>query len=43
MNITTFGINLAKNLFQVHGVDERCKAQQLKRTQMMRADAELLR
>jgi len=38
MNITTVGIDLAKNVFQVHGVDERCKAQlrkQLKRTQMM--------
>jgi hypothetical protein len=23
MNITTAGIDLAKNLFQVHGVDER--------------------
>ena len=27
MNITTIGIDLAKNVFQVHGVDERCKAQ----------------
>jgi transposase len=23
MNITTIGIDLAKNVFQVHGVDER--------------------
>ncbi|MGH8336991.1 MAG: IS110 family transposase, partial [Gammaproteobacteria bacterium] len=38
MNITTMGIDLAKNLFQVHGVDERGKAalrKQLKRTQLM--------
>jgi len=26
MKITTVGIDLAKNLFQVHGVDERGKA-----------------
>ena len=26
MNITTIGIDLAKNVFQVHGVDERAKA-----------------
>jgi hypothetical protein len=25
MNITTIGIDLAKNVFQVHGVDERAK------------------
>jgi transposase len=26
MKITTIGIDLAKNVFQVHGVDERGKA-----------------
>jgi transposase len=34
MKITTIGIDLAKNVFQVHGVDERGKAvvrKQLKR------------
>jgi len=39
MNITTLGIDLAKNLFQIHGVDERGQAvlrKQLKRTQMMK-------
>ena len=38
MKITTTGIDLAKNVFQVHGVDERGKAvlkKQLKRGQMM--------
>jgi len=38
MNITTIGIDLAKNVFQVHGADERGKAvlrKQLKRAQMM--------
>ena len=38
MNITTIGIDLAKNVFQIHGVDERGKAvlrKQLKRAQMM--------
>jgi transposase len=38
MKITTVGIDLAKNLFQVHGVDERGKTvlkKQLKRDQMM--------
>lgn len=37
MKITTIGIDLAKNVFQVHGVDERGKAvlrKQLKREQM---------
>jgi hypothetical protein len=37
MKITTIGIDLAKNVFQVHGVDERGKAvlkKQLKRDQM---------
>ncbi len=37
MKITTVGIDLAKNVFQVHGVDERGKAvlrRQLKRTQV---------
>ena len=37
MKITTLGIDLAKNVFQVHGVDERGRAvlkKQLKRDQM---------
>ena len=37
MKLTTIGIDLAKNVFQVHGVDERGKAvlkKQLKRDQM---------
>jgi transposase len=38
MKITTIGIDLAKSVFQVHGVDERGKAvlkKQLKRSQVM--------
>jgi transposase len=38
MNITTVGIDLAKNVFQVHGVDKRGKAslkKQLKRAQVL--------
>jgi transposase len=38
MNITTIGIDLAKNVFQVHGVDERGRAvlkKQLKRSRVM--------
>jgi len=38
MNITTIGIDLAKNVFQVHGVDERAKVglkKQLKRAQVL--------
>jgi transposase len=38
MNITTIGIDLAKNVFQVHGVNERGKPQlrkQLKRAQLV--------
>lgn len=38
MKITTIGIDLAKNVFQVHGVDERGKAvmkKQLKRSQVL--------
>jgi transposase len=38
MNITTIGIDLAKNVFQVHGTDERGKAvlnKALRRSQMM--------
>ena len=37
MKITTIGIDLAKSVFQVHGVDERGKAvlkKQLKRDQV---------
>ncbi|CAM4018922.1 Mobile element protein [Kerstersia gyiorum] len=37
MKITTVGIDLAKNVFQIHGVDERGKAvlkKQIKREQM---------
>jgi hypothetical protein len=39
MNITTIGIDLAKNVFQVHGVDERAKVglkKQLKRAQVLK-------
>jgi len=39
MNITTVGIDLAKNVFQVHGVDTRGKVvlrKQLKRAEMSR-------
>lgn len=38
MKITTVGIDLAKQVFQVHGVDERGKAvlkKQLKRDQVL--------
>jgi transposase len=38
MKITTIGIDLAKNVFQIHGVDERGKVllkKQLKRDQMI--------
>ena len=38
MKITTIGIDLAKSVFQVHGVDERGKAvlrKQLKRSQFL--------
>ena len=37
MKITTVGIDLAKNVFQVHGIDEQGKAvlkKQLRRDQM---------
>ena len=37
MKITTIGIDLAKNVFQLHGVDERGKVvlrKQLRRDQM---------
>ena len=37
MKITTIGIDLAKEVFQIHGVDERGKAvlrKQLKRSEM---------
>lgn len=38
MKLTTVGIDLAKSVFQIHGVDERGKVilkKQLKRSQMM--------
>jgi len=38
MKITTIGIDLAKNVFQLHGVDERGKVvlrRQLRRDQMV--------
>ena len=38
MKITTIGIDLAKNVFQIHGVDERGKVvlkKALKRAQML--------
>lgn len=44
MKITTIGIDLAKNVFQVHGVDERGKAvlrKQLKRKDVVRFFANL--
>jgi transposase len=44
MKITTVGVDLAKNVFQVHGVDGRGKAllrKQLKRTEMMTFFAKL--
>lgn len=44
MKITTVGIDLAKNVFQVHGVDERGKAvlkRQLRRQQVMQFFANL--
>ncbi len=37
MQVTTLGIDLAKNVFQVHGIDEHGKVilkKQLKRAQM---------
>src|SRR5450631_2323498 len=39
MKITTVGIDLAKNVFQVHGIDERGKA--VLRKQLRRAQAEV--
>ena len=45
MKTTTVGIDLAKNLFQVHAVDERGRAvlrKQLRRDQMARFFANLL-
>jgi transposase len=45
MNITTIGLDLAKNVFQVHGVDEQGKAvlrKTLKRSDMMNFFAKLL-
>ena len=44
MKITTIGIDLAKKLFQIHGVDERGKAvlrKQLKRKDVMKFFANL--
>jgi transposase len=38
MNITTIGLDIAKNIFQVHGVDRNGKAvlhKQLKRNQVL--------
>lgn len=40
MKITTVGIDLAKNVFQVHGIDQHGKEmlkKQLKRAQMVHA------
>jgi transposase len=45
MNITTIGLDLAKSVFQVHGVDERGKAvsrKALKRADVMNCFAKLL-
>jgi transposase len=44
MKITTVGIDLAKSVFQIHGVDERGKAQlrkQLKRSEVLKFFANL--
>ncbi len=44
MNITTIGLDIAKNVFQVHGVDENGKnafRKQLKRTQVLSFSANL--
>jgi transposase len=44
MKITTIGVDLAKSVFQVHGVDERGKAvlrKQLRREQMVEFFAQL--
>lgn len=44
MNITTMGLDLAKEVFQVHGVDERGKAvlrKQLRRSEMSKFFANL--
>ena len=44
MKITTIGIDLAKEVFQIHGVDERGKAvlrKQLKRSEMAKYFANL--
>jgi hypothetical protein len=45
MNITTVGIDLAKNVFQVHGVDGRGKSvlrKALKRAELVHPDTEWL-
>jgi transposase len=45
MNITTIGLDIAKNVFQVHGVDENGKAvlrKKLNRNQVMAFFANLL-
>ena len=44
MKITTVGIDLAKSVFQIHGVDERGKAalrKQLKRAEVLKFFANL--
>jgi transposase len=44
MEITTVGVDLAKNVFQVHGVDQRGKVvlrKQLRREQMVEFFAKL--
>ena len=44
MNITRRGLDLAKNVFQIHGVDERGKTvlrKQIKRHQMLTFFAQL--
>ena len=44
MKITTVGIDLAKSLFQIHGVDERGKVllrKQLKRGEVLKFSANL--
>ena len=44
MHVTTLGIDLAKQLFQLHGVDERGRAvlsRRVKRSQLMEVVASL--
>jgi len=45
MQITTIGLDIAKNVFQVHGIDAQKKVvarKQLQRSQVLRFSEELL-